>query len=289
MRIHPARSLFPLAAVGLLAGCYDLSLSDYTGGDASAEVGTNFGIEVGLDQASDGPGIGRDAFPDATSVVEADASAPDAPDLGVKVYPDAESVATVDASAPDAPGIDAYPDTNSVEASSGGCPTGFHDDGTGKSCVQTGCADGYHDDGLGSCVPVGLPTFRGVSAGVYLTCGVKTDGNIACWGLKSHDAATQLAGVFASVSVGGSTNGAHACGVKADGMVACWGLNDYDQATPPAGTFSSVSAGYSHTCALKIDGTVACWGDNSHGQATPVGNCASGFHDEGTGTCIRGV
>ena len=57
--------------------------------------------------------------------------------------------------------------------------------------------------------------------GVAQSCGVKTDGSVACWGLDNRDGqSTPPAGSFVSVSAGGSE---HSCGVKTDGSVACWG------------------------------------------------------------------
>ena len=50
MRIHPARWLFPMA--GLLAGCYDLSLSNYNGVDAGEDAGPSLEPEVALEEAS---------------------------------------------------------------------------------------------------------------------------------------------------------------------------------------------------------------------------------------------
>ncbi|HVH42453.1 MAG TPA: RCC1 domain-containing protein, partial [Labilithrix sp.] len=65
------------------------------------------------------------------------------------------------------------------------------------------------------------------------TCGVKTDGTVACWGSNTYGKATPPAGTFRSVSAGFD----HTCGVKTDGSVACWGDNGLGEATPPAGTF----------------------------------------------------
>ena len=107
--------------------------------------------------------------------------------------------------------------------------------------------------------------FASVSAGGLHTCGVKTDGSVACWGYDHFGQATPPAGEFTSVSADGS----HTCGVKIDGSVACWGDDTWDQATPPAGEFITVSAGASHNCGVKTDGSVACWGDDTLGQATP--------------------
>ena len=108
-------------------------------------------------------------------------------------------------------------------------------------------------------------SFTQVSAGDLHTCGVKTDGSLACWPWQ----VTPPAGSFTQVSLGGDNSPGHTCGVKTDGTVACSGDNEYGQATPPAGSFTQVSAGGFHTCGVKTDGTVVCWGDNEDGQATP--------------------
>jgi len=120
MRIYPVRWFFSLAAVGLLAGCYDLTLSDYTGGDAGEDAGTSSGSELGLDQAgdvTDAGGIGAasdvgqdagtipavDASLDQTSTDVADHSAPDTPVVVIDVYPDASVSGPTDAPPPDMP------------------------------------------------------------------------------------------------------------------------------------------------------------------------------------------
>ena len=111
-------------------------------------------------------------------------------------------------------------------------------------------------------------SFSAVSTGVVHSCGLRTNGEIACWGSNSDGQgnylgqATPPVGRFSAVSAGGE----HTCGLRTSGEVACWGRN-YDwqgnyigQATPPAGRFSAVSAGYSHTCGLRTSGEIACWG-----------------------------
>ena len=109
-------------------------------------------------------------------------------------------------------------------------------------------------------------TFSQVSAGEWHTCGVKTNGTLACWGRNVEGQATPPDGTFTQVSAGGW----HTCGLRTDGTLACWGRNVEGQATPPDGTFSQVSAGEYHTCGLRTDGTLACWGNNDYGQAPPT-------------------
>ena len=68
-----------------------------------------------------------------------------------------------------------------------------------------------------------------VSAGFDHTCGVRTNGAVACWGNDHGGQASPPDGVFFAVSAGW----AHSCGVKTDGSVACWGKNDFGQSKPP--------------------------------------------------------
>ena len=115
--------------------------------------------------------------------------------------------------------------------------------------------------------------FASVSAGFLHTCGVRTDGFVACWGWDRYGQATPPAGEFTSVSVGHS----HTCGVMTDGAVACCGSNGdlrgkvLGQATPPNGRFVSVSAGGYHTCGVRTDGSVACWGSQARGLTASEG------------------
>ena len=89
-----------------------------------------------------------------------------------------------------------------------------------------------------SVAPTG--TFSQVSAGQLHSCGVRTDGTLACWG--------------AGTKQGDCSNDIDACG----------------QAVPPAGNdFVQVAAGYSHTCAMRADRSVVCWGSNTGGRSTP--------------------
>ena len=59
----------------------------------------------------------------------------------------------------------------------------------------------------------------GRARAAYHTCGLKTDGTLACWGENSYGQATPPAGTFSQVSAGDD----HTCGVRTDGTLACWG------------------------------------------------------------------
>jgi hypothetical protein len=126
----------------------------------------------------------------------------------------------------------------------------------------------WGNNAWGQTSPVPAGTFTQVSAGFYNTCGIKSDGTVACWGWNGYGQTSPVpAGTFTQVSAGYYNT----CGLKSDGTVVCWGYNGYGEVSPvPAGTFTQVSAGEIHTCALKVDETVVCWGDNAEGEVSPV-------------------
>jgi hypothetical protein len=82
-------------------------------------------------------------------------------------------------------------------------------------------------------------TFIQISVGTLNSCGVHTDGTVACWG--------------AGTKPGDCSGDIDSCG----------------QSLPPAGKFVQVAAGYSHACGLKADRTVECWGSKTNGRGTP--------------------
>ena len=136
----------------------------------------------------------------------------------------------------------------------------------GHSCGvrSDGSVACWGSDEYGQATPP-ADSFVSVSAGVGHTCGVRSNGSVACWGWYRGGQTTPPAGSFVSVSAGE----AHTCGVRSGGSVACWGSNVFGQATPPAGSFISVSAGGGHNCGVRNNGSVACWGSDEYGRATP--------------------
>lgn len=123
-----------------------------------------------------------------------------------------------------------------------------------------------------------------IDAGGFLTCGVRTDHTLECWGWNRHNEATdEPTNHYAQVSVGYE----YACGVTSGfSQIECWG-------DVPAGVtkfhirnsglgmaneeWVKVAAGPDHVCALAkastLQGSVRqriyCWGQNAAGQVTP--------------------
>src|SRR5438046_2331149 len=58
-----------------------------------------------------------------------------------------------------------------------------------------------------------------VSAGNGHTCGIRSDGTVACWGSNIYGQSTPPAGMFTQVSAGQNFT----CGIRSDGTTACWG------------------------------------------------------------------
>ena len=105
--------------------------------------------------------------------------------------------------------------------------------------------------------------FSAVAGGWQHSCGLRTDGTIACWGRNEDGQADPPAGRFRSVSAGGTVltgGGGHSCGLRTDGTIACWGYGGNGQTDAPSGVFTAVSAGGDFSCGVRAVGTIECWG-----------------------------
>lgn len=129
-----------------------------------------------------------------------------------------------------------------------------------------------------------------VSAGLYHTCALLTDGSAQCWGyglygqLGNDSDADQLTPVPVNdlpVDAQRVHAGAfHTCVLTTGGGVRCWGANVVGQlgdgtteeredpvvVNGLADGVVEVAAGDAHTCALKENGAVMCWGRGTEGQ-----------------------
>lgn len=137
----------------------------------------------------------------------------------------------------------------------------------------------------------GGDTWKKITAGAYMSCGIKSDDTLWCWGA---DTTGQLGNgavagnqISPSAIDGGGTwkdvSASHqfACGIKSDNTLWCWGTDGFgqlgngaaltaNQISPTAvtggGTWKSVSVGAYYTCGIKTDETAWCWGSDSFGQ-----------------------
>ena len=111
-------------------------------------------------------------------------------------------------------------------------------------------------------------TFTQISGNYYFTCGVKTDGHLACWDLYApYSLPTDL---FQKISVGDET-GTY-CGIKIGGTIECHGDNYYGLLNTPSGSFTSIDIQEGRACAISEDATVTCWGNNADGKSnSPAG------------------
>jgi hypothetical protein len=175
--------------------------------------------------------------------------------------------------------------------------------------------DGELGDGNGSAPPSGTAalvstpagaTYSKVALGREFMCGLRTTGEVDCWGngadgrlgtgnttnaptpVAAQDSNGPLSGII-DIDAGINT----ACAVRQDGTVTCWGRGSNrsvgDVGGPRVAHLANdlidvanavqVSVGDDHACARLSDGRISCWGDDDFGQlgdgsATPDRNSA---------------
>lgn len=116
-----------------------------------------------------------------------------------------------------------------------------------------------HDQKLPAAPP---GPYKEVVSGRLFACGVRDDGELACWPPRP----TPLPrGPFEQVAVGEDW----VCARAADGRIACSGAIFGGQTVAPAGEFRALASGSAHSCGIRDDGRLECWGQNADGQADP--------------------
>jgi len=190
----------------------------------------------------------------------------------------------------------------------------------GWALLSLGCHDPKATDSS-NLDPV---VWKSVSTNGWATCGIRTDGTIACWGnegLKPAESpesgcedyprcdwgsANPPDANFAQVEManlaggwgGESFHHSFACGVTTDGHILCWGQNDLGQATPPEDSdFTQVSVMEGAACGLQSDGTVTCWGSSgfygsgfegkTYAFIETTGTLNCGIEMDGTWSCWK--
>jgi alpha-tubulin suppressor-like RCC1 family protein len=101
-----------------------------------------------------------------------------------------------------------------------------------------------------------------VSAGEKVTCAIRGENTVVCWGYCAFGQCEPGSDEFKAVSV----NHIHGCGIMMNGAVHCWGVDDgsiydHDQVTStPLEILLDVSAGPDYNCGVRTDNSVICWG-----------------------------
>jgi alpha-tubulin suppressor-like RCC1 family protein len=139
----------------------------------------------------------------------------------------------------------------------------------------------------------GVTTWKTISSGDPVACGIKTDGTLWCWGSNEFGTtgngvvggagaktklptAVSTTGVttWKSVSAGSYT----ACGIKTDDTGWCWGYGNEgnigdgaptNRGNPyeflPGAKWKMINAGSWPACGIMLNGTLWCWGENEYG------------------------
>jgi hypothetical protein len=137
--------------------------------------------------------------------------------------------------------------------------------GDGYACVLVG-DNSVRCTGTLQGVSRSMTDFTRISGGRQHACGLRSSGEILCWGVNAYGRLTPPPGRYRDVTAGTD----HSCGLREDGSIACWGLNDVGQTDAPAGTGHRAivaSAGGQHTCALDAARAIVCWGAGHAGQS----------------------
>ncbi len=132
--------------------------------------------------------------------------------------------------------------------------------------------------------------FSAVSSGYSYSCGLRTDGTVACWGTTGRGSPTS--DIPAETFPISSGHG-HSCGIRADQTVTCWGTIDEKAPEAPDGKFASISSGWRYSCGVRTDQTVTCWGnhrqterlDGAFTAVAAAGEYPCGIRTDGTVTC----
>jgi Regulator of chromosome condensation (RCC1) repeat len=126
-----------------------------------------------------------------------------------------------------------------------------------------------------------------LSAGAYHTCGLRSDGSLACWG-DPADFGPDVAMPKGSYRALALARG-YVCTIDANRNVGCAWVAENVGTGPiptPSGEFLELAAAYWNTCGLRTDGHVVCWSDS-----TPPTDTApdTEFSHIGVGVSLCGI
>ncbi|MBI4510566.1 MAG: hypothetical protein HY698_13115 [Deltaproteobacteria bacterium] len=148
---------------------------------------------------------------------------------------------------------------------------------SGTTCHRDGYCHGTREE---TC----LEGYRQVAAGRSLTCGIRTSGELWCWGhwdrWQAEDTEKERRSV--PIRVGGTAKWLSvdagwrsACAIRDDSTLWCWGEDEAAEIVRgngdmvevlPGRAFKFVSVGGNHACAIDVEGQAWCWGRNNSGQ-----------------------
>jgi hypothetical protein len=94
--------------------------------------------------------------------------------------------------------------------------------------------------------------YQGVAVGFNLSCGLRTDQTVVCWGINP----VELDGEFTEIRAWSD----RVCGLATDGQVRCAGPDPYNLGNNPDSGFLAAGIGQTAVCALDAAGTPVCWG-----------------------------
>jgi hypothetical protein len=138
-------------------------------------------------------------------------------------------------------------------------------------------------------VRAGVPpqgAFKDLSTDDRYGCGVRSSGELACWG-QAALGATPPPGRFSRVSVAGGG----ACAINDRRAIVCWGVHSI-LADPPAGTFVDVAVTPVDAHAVATDGSLVTWGNHAARRAFGASKVAAlpcevcGLTGAGQADCI---
>ena len=145
---------------------------------------------------------------------------------------------------------------------------------------------GSGEAGAGGGDPGAAFVLEQISVGSDVSCGVRADGTLWCWGRNTsgHALGEPAAEVVGATQLGTDDDWAYVaaaalfrCALKNDGAVLCWGSGGpggelgrpwnaaNDDSYPPqaiaaAGPWASLSTHTDRACAIAVDGALYCWG-----------------------------
>jgi alpha-tubulin suppressor-like RCC1 family protein len=136
--------------------------------------------------------------------------------------------------------------------------------------------------------------FSLITSGDDFSCGLLSNGSVACWGIGTYgqlgDGTTYSSSNIAKIITSANTfidisaGANHICGILINGSAVCWGLGQegqlgngvsgggmaYYSLTPVFVlgnyNFSTIFSGEGHSCGILTNGSAVCWGSGTYGQ-----------------------